>query len=404
MTNTDKTARKHPWRRNTPEGRWYGFGRYLAMFPPNFTYDAISALSHEEEAVLDPFCGRGNAPFTAAALNRPTIGIDINPVAWIFAATKVRPAQSLESVIARLSEIARARRPADAKARNQFETMAWNSNTRALLRAARRELDWKESAVDRTLMGFIAHHIQDKLGGGLSNSMSPTIAYSPEYAVKWWTKQKLTVPPDISPVVLLADKIRRRYEHGAPKLAKSEIILGDARNELSNQPNANAGLIMTSPPYSGVTDYWNDHWIRLWLLGYEFRKDWRKTAKYANKSAYQNLLHKVFAQTSKHLKKNGAVLVRSDRRHQTAVMCITAITRTWPDRKIYIRETTAPHPSISAHHGRGGKKAKEIDLLIPGNRGKDWLTYEGFKPLNETEWSQISINHVATPSQAAGKA
>ena len=72
--------------------------------------------------------------------------------------------------------------------------MAWAPQVRALLKAARRELDWSNSVVDRTLMAFITLHMQDRLGGGLSNSMSPTIAYSPTYAVKWWTIKGLLKP------------------------------------------------------------------------------------------------------------------------------------------------------------------------------------------------------------------
>ena len=57
--------------------------------------------------------------------------------------------------------------------------MAWAPAVRALLKAARRELDWRGSIVDRTLMAFITLHMQDKQGSGLSNVMSPTIAFSP---------------------------------------------------------------------------------------------------------------------------------------------------------------------------------------------------------------------------------
>ena len=46
-------------------------------------------------------------------------------------------------------------------------------------------------------------------------------------------------------------------------------LLGDAREELRHAAPLMAGLLITSPPYKGVTDYWNDHWIRLWLLGHD---------------------------------------------------------------------------------------------------------------------------------------
>ena len=331
--------------------------------------------------MLDPCCGRGNGPFTAAVMGRPTVAIDINPVAWIFSAAKLQPAPDPETVVARLNEVGRAMRAKDKRSRSKFETMVWAPEVRAFLKAARRELDWRESKIDRTLMAFIALHIQDKQGGGLSNSMSPTIAYSPDYAVKWWTRQGLTKPPAIDPIAMLTDKIRRRYEHGIPDLAQGNVILGDACEELASHDDIEAGLLITSPPYCGVADYWNDHWLRLWLLGHGFRKNWRKSTRYENKTSYRELIQTIFQESGRHLKRGAAILVRTDQRRQTATMCIAAIQETWPQRKLLARYTTAPHKSISVHHGRGGQAAKEIDLLIPGKRGKSWWENQGFKPI-----------------------
>ena len=374
-------ALKPPWPRNTAEGRWYGLGRYLAMFPPAFVQDAVGNLTKVGEPVLDPFCGRGNGPFTAAVMGRPTVGIDVNPVAWIFTAAKLQPAEDPEQVIARLNQVWKARKRHDSRSRSQFEAMAWAPKVRALLRAARRELDWKGSEVDRTLMAFIALHMQDKPGGGLSNSLSPTIAYSPDYAVKWWTDKGLLTPPDIDPVAMLDDKIRRRYQHGTPNQSQSTAILGDAREALPMQAGMEAGLLITSPPYCGVADYWNDHWLRLWLLGHRFRKDWRRSAKYENKTDYKALIKSVLEGSSHHLKNGAAVLIRTDQRRDTAKMCIAAAQETWPHRKLLMRSTTAPHKSISVHHGRGGRAAEEIDLLLPGKRGRSWWEAQGFQPV-----------------------
>ena len=369
------------WPRNSAAGRWYGFGRYYAMFPQSFIHDAIANLTKPGETVLDPFCGRGNGPFTATVLGRPALGIDINPIAWLFATAKLQPAATPEEVTLRLSEVAKGRRPSDRRGRNKFEVMAWAPQVRALLKAARRELDWRNSVVDRTLMAFITLHMQDKPGGGLSNSMSPTIAYSPTYAVKWWTSKGLLKPPNVDPVAMLEDKIRRRYEFGLPELALGTTVLGDSRQELQRQTPADAALLLTSPPYCGVTDYWNDHWIRLWMLGYSFRKNWRKSARFENQIEYQELISNVLEESKGHLKRGAAILVRSDQRGRTSEMCIAALRRTWPDRQLLARHTTAPYPGISAHHGRGGRTAKEIDLLMPNSRASKWWREQGFCPI-----------------------
>lgn len=371
---------KNVWGRTTAAGRWYGFGRYYAMFPQSFIHDAVTNLSNPEETVLDPFCGRGNAPFTATVLGRDALGVDVNPIAWLFAAAKLQPAPTQGQVIARLSEIARARRPSDWRSRSRFETMAWSPAVRALLKSARRELNWRDSIVDRTLMAFLTLHMQDKQGAGLSNVMSPTIAYSPTYAVKWWTEKGFYQPPDVDPVAVLEDKIQRRYEQGVPKQALGTVLLGDSREELPRQNCAEAALLVTSPPYCGVTDYWNDHWIRLWMLGYPLRKSWPRSARFENQEDYQSLITRVFQESKKHLKRGAAILVRSDQRRSTAEMCIAAMKEVWPSRQLLVRSTTAPHAGISNNHGRGGRKAKEIDLLMPGSRARAWWRQEEFVP------------------------
>ncbi len=373
-----KYTKENVWHRDTAAGRWYGLGRYYAMFPQSFIHEAVINLTKPGETVLDPFCGRGNGPYTATVLGRSAVGIDVNPIAWLFAAAKLQPAATPDLVTARLSEIANARRPKDKRSRNRFESMIWAPSVRALLKAARRELDWKNSVVDRTLMAFITLHMQDKQGGGLSNSMSPTIAYSPTYAVKWWTQKGLLKPPEVEPVVLLEDKIRRRYQYGVPEQATGTVLLGDSRQELPKLNNTNAALLITSPPYCGVTDYWNDHWIRLWMLGHPFRKNWQKSARFENQKEYQELITSILQESKKHLKKGAAILVRSDQRRSTAEMCIAAMRQIWPRRQLLMRTTTAPYPGISTHHGRGGRQAKEIDLLMPGNRSSPWWQQQAF--------------------------
>lgn len=78
------------------------------------------------------------------------------------------------------------------------------------------------------------------------------------------------------------------------------------------------------------------------------------------------------------------MLVRSDRRRRTAGLCVEAVQSVWPDRDIFVRTTTAPHKSVSVHHGRGGRKAEEIDLLLAGRRGRRWAKRIGFAPYEES--------------------
>ena len=375
------SSRALPWRGNTPEHRWYGLGRYYAMFPPSFAHDAVHGLTGQGECVLDPFCGRGNAPFMATTMQRPSIGIDINPVGWVYTATKLGPAPA-EGVLDRLQEISDACRPWDRRSRSRFETMAWAPGVRSFLRAARRELDWRGSAVDRTLMAFVMLHMQDKRGTGLSNALWPTIACSPAYAVKWWTRKGLLRPPDVDPQAVLEEKIKRRYSYGTPKQSHGNALFGDAATVLRRQSCLGVALLLTSPPYCGVTDYWNDHWIRLWMLGHELQKNWRRSARFENQDGYRKLLRDVFRESKRHLVDGAAILVRSDLRRRTAEMCMEVLQEIWPDEAIFMRTTTAPWEGQSIYHGRGGRRAKELDFLLPGERGRKWSAAYGFREVS----------------------
>ena len=107
--------RQSPWPYASAERRWYGMGRYYAMFPPRFAFDAIEGLTRTGDRVLDPFCGRGNAPFTAAVMGRPCLGIDINPIAWLYTAVKLNPDPKPDRVVRRLKAIGRAARKDDRR-------------------------------------------------------------------------------------------------------------------------------------------------------------------------------------------------------------------------------------------------------------------------------------------------
>ena len=54
-----EAANKSVWSRSTAAGRWYGFGRYYAMFPQSFIHDAVINLTKPEETVLDPLLWAG---------------------------------------------------------------------------------------------------------------------------------------------------------------------------------------------------------------------------------------------------------------------------------------------------------------------------------------------------------
>jgi len=68
----------------------HGYHRYPAKFIPQLAARLIEDYSRPGDTVLDPFMGSGTALVEAKRLGRPSIGVDINPVAHLIATAKVR--------------------------------------------------------------------------------------------------------------------------------------------------------------------------------------------------------------------------------------------------------------------------------------------------------------------------
>jgi hypothetical protein len=90
----------------TAEGRWAGVGPYYAMFPVEFADHVVQKYTLPGASVLDPFAGRGTAVFSAATKERFGMGIELNPVGWVYSQSKLHPAPKVH-VMERVREIGR---------------------------------------------------------------------------------------------------------------------------------------------------------------------------------------------------------------------------------------------------------------------------------------------------------
>lgn len=360
---------KYAWSFRTCEGRWAGFGPYYAMFPVSFAKEVIREMCPEHGKILDPFCGRGTVPFVAQIAGKKATGIDINPVAWVFSTAKTTPEPYKNNLLNRLRNIQHSVTDTDRKAEHEFQKWAWAPNVLGFLNAARRILDWENNQIDRTLMGIIMVHVHAKLGDGLSNQMHKARALGPNYSVNWWKSRDMD-PPNVNPVDYLEKRIEWRYQHGVIKNRRySTIILDSAQNGLSRRKREKFDLLFTSPPYYNVTDYRQDSWIRLWLLGRgPSLPDWRCDLKIANKQKYIEMIESVFMKAHPLLKPHAVIWIRSDARKFTKEQTMFALQKQWPNRNLYIRESMPNGPTQTAHFGNTSRKPGEIDFVIPGHK------------------------------------
>lgn len=240
------------------------------MFPLDFARSVIGTHTALGDAVLDPLAGRRTSVFCAHEMGRVGFGLKINALSWILGCTKLAPAPA-ECVLERLSEVARKapQFAADANQLPEFFQICFAPKVRAFLLGARASLDWRKCRADRTVMGFILTYLHGKVENGrpraLSNQMRQTKAMAPDYSLAWWTKNGYSSPPQIDLHQFLSDRIIWRYKHGAPNSTESNIRLGDCRSVLASEVQSSAQkfrLLLTSPPYRGVTSYYYDQWLR----------------------------------------------------------------------------------------------------------------------------------------------
>ncbi len=95
------------------------------------------------------------------------------------------------------------------------------------------------------------------------------------------------------------------------------IALGDAARDLpATTPPAD--LVLTSPPYSNVTNYPTDNWLRLWALGEgPSLPGWRTDQKFVNTTVYRRMLRDCLVATRAQTHSGTIWYIRADARPRT---------------------------------------------------------------------------------------
>jgi hypothetical protein len=374
-----------PWRHggartfDDPIERWASVGPYYAMFPVQFAFDVVRKYSDPGDSVLDPFAGRASSIYAAAALGRVGFGVEISPVGWLYGSVKLNPATQ-SRVLARLRDVADDSRDDAVSQRARmrlpsFFESAYSPRPLMFLVHARRTLDWRHSRVDATLMTFILIYLHGKRGASFSNQMRDGKAMSPDYSVAWWKRSHLR-PPDVDPLAFLTKRINWRYRHGRPSL-DGQVRLGDSCRVLTSLSRSTRraklrrfDLLFTSPPYSGVTNYHYDQWLRGWMLGGSATPqpavsvDARWKSKFNSRADYSELLGTVFDAASRLMTRRAAVYVRTDAREFTLESTMYALASAFPGRRIHVRQQPLRTRSQTALFGDKSIKPGEVDLII----------------------------------------
>jgi len=244
---------------------------YYTMFPLEFPLKILKRV-HDVNRLLDPFCGRGTSIYAARVMGIESWGIDSSPVAVAIAQAKlskgnIKDALSLASKI--LAEESDTQLPI-----GEFWSRAFHPKVLKDICRLREGLLRKRSEAAillRALCIGCLHGplIKDKKNPSyFSNQMPRTFAPKPDYAVRYWKRNKLR-PPQLSVLQVLTKKASRLQTEWLPTVGSPRnIINGDSQKKSSFSPlPGEIDLVITSPPFFGMDMYVADQWLRNWFLG-----------------------------------------------------------------------------------------------------------------------------------------
>lgn len=358
----------------TAAKRWEGIGPYYAMFPIRFADAVIKEYTSAGDTVLDPFAGRGTAIFSAAALGRRGVGVEISPVGWVYARAKLCPAP-LKQVEERLQEIVEqgSKYAEQARSLPKFFRKCFSLSVRRFLLAARSGLDWRRCTCDRTLMAMLLVYLHGKEGQALSNQMRQTKAMSPHYAINWWAENG-TKPPDLNAAEFMQQRIRWRYAKGVVDADGSRVFLGNSitllpqlERRLREDEVPKAKLLLTSPPYFGVTNYHYDQWLRLWLLGFEtdaYITRGPYQGRFTHPGRYRSLLREVFCRATKIVTDDAVIYVRTSKDQFTKEATLDAMREAFPRKRLVEQIQLFVKPTQTHLFGDKTPKVGEVDLIL----------------------------------------
>jgi hypothetical protein len=351
------------------------------MFPLEFAFNVVEKYSKKGDYIIDPFAGRGSSIFAGGVLGRMGLGIEINPVGWLYGRVKLNPAPQ-KDVLARLADINIRKDDFSKNIENmsEFFRLCFADDVLKFLLAARRCLDWKNNLIDSTLMAIILVYLHGKIGAGLSNQMKMTKSMAITYSIKWWKEKGFETPPKINPYDFLKKKIEWRFEKGVPNIfADAHILFGDSTIRLpgivdrAKKKDIRFSLLFTSPPYFSITNYHSDQWLRLWMLGgaeNPIALKERHKGRFLNKQKYYDLLDNVFGSCSKMMDDNASVYVRTDIRKYTLNTTQEILKKHFFDYEMQVYEKPINKRTQTDVIGNSSSQKGEVDIVLSRKTNK----------------------------------
>lgn len=261
----------------------HGYHRYPAKFIPQIVSRLADKYTKEGDLIVDPFGGCGTTLVESKIMGRPSVGVDINPVAVLITKAKVTPIDPLK--IERSFALLKSR----------IETYGKNTKVKTL---EHERIDYWFKSEEKRKLAFIFteisklkdRDIRDFFYCGFSNILkncSIWLQKSNKPTRDFDKKPSDPIGSFFKQVKTMVRGNARFYELSKEKnhlVVPSRVYCTDART-IPVEDNS-VSLIVTSPPYVTSYEYADLHQLTaLWM---EYTKDLSDFRKRFIGSSYHN--------------------------------------------------------------------------------------------------------------------
>ncbi len=280
---------------------------YRACFKAQLPAFFITRLTRPDEAVHDPFMGRGTTLVEAALTGRRCCGNDINPLSVFLTRPRLRPI--------RLADVAESLRTIDWQRGDigKAELLAfYHPATLRQLEALRLWLgerappggDMPDPVTDWIRMVALNRLSGHSPGFFSGRSMPPNQAVS--IKAQHSINRRLGIsPPEKDVAGLILRKTRSLLRNGqVSSPAISQLFTGPAWDTPCIE-DASIDLVVTSPPFLDVVQYAADNWLRCWFA--DIDPDEVELSMHGSVEAWTAMVASVLAEQARIVRPGGWV-------------------------------------------------------------------------------------------------
>ena len=333
-------------------------------FPPALADYFINNFSKVGDLILDPYSGKGTAPYQACLLDRVGFGIDVTPEAYVLTGAKVNTikhdeaVEYIKSIRFNISEMNIKDVPWDVKVFFSTKTLAQiliiKERLLEDLNLSTKTIDYINGKVFHTAktkkeqfaqywLGILVGILHGSSSYSLSLPCSHSFSMAPNYTKNYAKKHNLK-KPDRSVIQCIIERSYYLQSAGIARIS-GKSYLGRAQ-ELPESWSEKFDLIVTSPPYFTAQSYAWDNWLREWLLGFDFKEVRKQTTQTASYEKYSLAMYQFLKEAYRVLKPG-----------KRAFVIVGDVTKKSGSEKVIIKTSNI----IAAESTKAGF---EVDLII----------------------------------------